>query len=194
MSEKHRRRLDALKDGLSSTLARALETEAPVSYQGAGFAPPESGVVTQEKKETDSLDNGRAAEASPAPIVAQEVAVSSSVPSDADDIAQLASRLLAAPGEVLGLEDVTPKLEPRFVPVATHQWEKLSITLERRDLEVLERFHVVAREAGVKLRRGGNPSLFIRAALRELEELRVADPAAFQAKLLRVSGEGNAVG
>jgi hypothetical protein len=55
-------------------------------------------------------------------------------------------------------------------------WEKLSVTLEPDDIAVLERFHEAARAAGVRMRKGANPSLFIRAALRLLNEVGEEDP------------------
>lgn len=53
--------------------------------------------------------------------------------------------------------------------------EKLSVLLESRDLAILQRFHEDARDAGIKMRRGGNPSLFVRAALRLLDDVGTRD-------------------
>ena len=58
-------------------------------------------------------------------------------------------------------------------------WEKLSITLARSDFGILDVQTGQARAAGIKMRRGGNPSVFLRAALRNLEALRLTNPSAW---------------
>lgn len=58
-------------------------------------------------------------------------------------------------------------------------WEKLSITLNRSDFQILESQTARARAAGIRMRRGGNPSVFLRAALRNLEALRITNPTAW---------------
>jgi hypothetical protein len=57
--------------------------------------------------------------------------------------------------------------------------EKMTLTLLREDLALLDEFHAEARRHGVKMRRGGNPSLFARASLRLLYELMLEDPSSF---------------
>jgi hypothetical protein len=58
-------------------------------------------------------------------------------------------------------------------------WDKLSITLNAGDFTILETQTAQARAAGIAIRRGGNPSLFVRAAIRHFEALRLTSPAAW---------------
>jgi len=90
-----------------------------------------------------------------------------------------------------------PPVVPLFVPrppVAPKApaWGKLTITLEQSDFDILDRFHVSAREAGLKLRRGGNPSLFIRAALRAFEEQSEERPDLWAERLVGVMARDGA--
>ena len=62
---------------------------------------------------------------------------------------------------------VLPREEPSAIPPP----EKLSVLLGASELAILERFHEDARGAGIKMRKGGNPSLFVRAALRLLDQV-----------------------
>lgn len=55
----------------------------------------------------------------------------------------------------------------------------LSIALSRSDFGFLAAQSGQARAAGIKIRRGGNLSVFLRAALRNLEALRLNNPAAW---------------
>jgi len=70
-------------------------------------------------------------------------------------------------------------------PVRSPKWEKANVTLEPRDLEILRRSDSQAREYGFRIRKGGNPSLFVRAGLRLLDELGDRDP---QEWIKRIAG------
>jgi len=68
-------------------------------------------------------------------------------------------------------------LEERTVKPPT--WEKANVTLEPQDLAILKRSDQHARAYGSRIREGGNPSLFVRAGLRLLDELCDRDPEAW---------------
>lgn len=74
-------------------------------------------------------------------------------------------------------------------PTVEKGWDKLSITLGRSDFHVLDEQTNFARASGVKMRRGGNPSVFVRAALRNFEALRHTNPRAWLELVQSVASE-----
>jgi hypothetical protein len=74
---------------------------------------------------------------------------------------------------------VAPTVSAPAPAPAAKGWDKLSITLSRSDFGILDVQTGQARAAGIKMRRGGNPSVFLRAALRNLEALRLTNPTAW---------------
>ena len=83
---------------------------------------------------------------------------------------------------VAGPPSVPPPAMPEVTPPA--KWAKLSVTLHPGDFAIVDQQTTQARTAGIRLRRGGNPSIFVRAGLRNLEALRLTNPSAW-AELIR---------
>jgi beta-lactam-binding protein with PASTA domain len=76
--------------------------------------------------------------------------------------------------------------EPR-----TKRWEKQGHTLLVGDLAILDEHQRLAREAGILTRRGSNPSLIVRAALRAYERLRLDRPDDWMRHLREVRSSGD---
>ncbi len=75
-------------------------------------------------------------------------------------------------------------------PVKLPKWEKANVTLEPRDLAILQRSDAQARAYGFRIRKGGNPSLFVRAGLRLLDELVDRDPEAWIKRIAATTSVG----
>ena len=91
---------------------------------------------------------------------------------------------LVRPAPIEGLHRPVIYARP---PSPSPGWVKLSVTIEQRDVAILDRFHEDARAAGLPLRKGGNPSMFIRAALRMLDEMSETDPEGWASRVAAVS-------
>jgi len=76
-------------------------------------------------------------------------------------------------------------------PVRSPKWEKANVTLEPRDLAILQRSDSQARDYGFRIRKGGNPSLFVRAGLRLLDELGERDPAEWIKRIAATTSLGS---
>jgi len=159
-------RSDALRKILAQNIEQSAATPAPLTVTGAGTGPagfadsesakfpevmtPESGVLTA------------AGQALAAPVEQLEP-----VQNEKRDVS-----LSAVTSEPRPIADkATAPVLPRQELTAIPRPEKLSILLGASELEILERFHGDARGAGIKMRKGGNPSLFVRAALRLLDQV-----------------------
>jgi beta-lactam-binding protein with PASTA domain len=81
---------------------------------------------------------------------------------------------------------------PVPLPSAPRQkrWEKQGHTLEVSDLAIIDEHQRLAREVGVLTRRGSNPSLVVRAALRAFERLRLENEDAWLRYLREVRSTG----
>ena len=159
-------RSDALRKILAQNIEQCAVTPAPLTVTGAGTVPtglpnegsattrevmtPESGVLTAED-------------------YAGRVPVEPSEPVLVDNRDVLRNSVSSGPLTVAAkaIAPVPPKQEPTAIP----RPEKLSVLLGASELAILERFHEDARGAGIKMRKGGNPSLFVRAALRLLDQV-----------------------
>ncbi len=64
---------------------------------------------------------------------------------------------------------------PQKLPKAP-TWQKANVTLEPEDMAILDHSDARARSYGFRIRKGGNPSLFVRAGLRLLNDLLEKDP------------------
>jgi hypothetical protein len=170
------KRSDALKAALAASIQTAAKSGAEVTVFGAGRAPEqESGVGTHDSS-----------------VRADEERLGVTPPPTATFSAESeATEPIEEPARAHELPAPAERFEAHFVAVPQNlpkgpTWEKRSITLENSDLDILERFHASARDAGVKMRRGGNPSLFVRAALRAFDELSEANPQAWAQRLAAV--------
>jgi hypothetical protein len=184
MSESTKRRADAIKAALALNLRESIGNAADVTIIGAGKPPePKSGVMTPE--------SGLAVvpPASPELGTTPEVHNVASPSTDRPFVRIASAPRTSGSGKPRKRHDLAASIASIVPsPAAAKQatYAKMSITLTASDLEVIERFHSVAREAGVKLRKGGNPSLFLRAALREFDDLGDNDPQAWARRLASV--------
>ena len=159
-------RSDALRKILAQNIEQSAATPAPLTVTGAGtgpagFADSESAkfpeVMTPESGVSAAEDYvGSAPVVPPEPVQDEN---KDALPS----IISLEPLTIAAKAIAL----VSPSREP----TAISRPEKLSVLLGASELAILERFHEDARGAGIKMRKGGNPSLFVRAALRLLDQV-----------------------
>jgi len=159
-------RSNALRKLLAENIEQSAATPAPLTVTGAGTipaAPPEAVSYTTEVMTPDS---GIAEAETSASLIASAGAFAS------DIAAKSVSPPPIAPVEPLAtILRSAALLEPALVLPAPPRPEKLSVLLNARELAILERFHEDARGAGIKMRKGGNPSLFVRAALQLLDEV-----------------------
>lgn len=162
----------AVRGRIAANLRTAAETEetAPATLiAGAqALAPsngapetPESGVLTSPPPRSAEAEEGQQHQ----PALSSAAAVPPTTPAT-------------------GQRTEPPPPPPPLEPILARSWEKLSITLNAGDFHILETQTTHARAAGIRMRRGGNPSTFLRAALRNLEALRLTNPAAW-ADLIR---------
>jgi hypothetical protein len=163
-------RSDALRKLLAETIEQSAATPAPLTVTGVGAGPEAPGSPREENSdEVPTPDSGLT-------LVEKELVSPPAVTADGDlpiaEVMQperaLAQDYLTAPAVRRPNESALPSA-PIAPPASIG--EKLSVFLGPRDLAILERFHEDARGAGIKMRKGGNPSLFVRAALRLLDDV-----------------------
>lgn len=159
-------RSNALRKLLAENIEQSAATPAPLTLTGAGTIPaasPEaSSYITGKVMTPDSgvLDSETTASLPNAETFASEIARKSVAPPPIASVEQPAKITRSAAA-----------VEPPLVRPAPPRPEKLSVLLNASELAILERFHEDARGAGIKMRKGGNPSLFVRAALQLLDEV-----------------------
>ena len=164
-------RSEALRKMLAENIEQSAATPAPLTLTGAGAVPepkinqaeedsrlptPDSGVFVKRINQSIDLSSDRVVRDVVAPPAeeAPTTAVAVEPP--------MASELIYA---FRAMEPIDPPAP------APPRGEKLSVLLSASDLAILEKFHQDARGAGIKMRKGGNPSLFVRAALRLLDDV-----------------------
>jgi len=166
------KRSDALKSMLAASIRTAADTPSDLTIVGAGKAPEAEAPSGSQESGVGSRglgEEGRELGSGEPPPSAAESTIASESTSANPPARENHGAVRLAP--------IAPSFAPRPpMPTKAPAWAKLTITLEQSDFDVLDRFHAEAREAGVKLRRGGNPSLFIRAALRAFDELSEEQP------------------
>ncbi len=184
MSEK---RSDRLRSIIAATVTDAAEDAAPVTVTGSGITPSDQRDYTSR---TAPLRRALPLSSESGQLQAQDqfnaLERGYEHPASANPTAQPRSVLLPtpiAPSTRAGLTDVNdsrsavrPALRAPERPTKIRTWEKANVTLEPRDLAILRRSDAQARAYGFRIRKGGNPSLFVRAALRLLDELIDRDP------------------
>ena len=164
------KRSASLRAMLAATLEEGATTPSAVTATGAGLPPQAEAVVAPSDPPSSAppvLPSQESGLPTPAALASQDRVE----PSAEEEEEAPATGTPLAP-----IREVPAVAPPPANGARRVAWEKLSITLERDDLAVLERFHESARAAGVRMRKGGNPSLFIRAALRLLSEVGEEDP------------------
>jgi len=160
-------RSNALRKLLAENIEQSAATPAPLTLTGAGTIPAgPSGAVSSIPAEVMTPDSCILGAESFAPSLAVAEAFASSI------AAKSVSPPPIAPVEPLAtILRSAAAVEPALVLPAPPRPEKLSVLLNASELAILERFHEDARGAGIKMRKGGNPSLFVRAALQLLDEV-----------------------
>lgn len=186
MSDK---RSDRLRSIIAATVTDAAEDAAPVTVTGSGItrtdqsdytlraAPPLRSATVPSHSESGQPQP-------PERFEAVERAYEHPAPANAP--AQPRSVPLSTPTAPSTRAGVTDASETRNLvrlplraperPTRLPKWEKANVTLEPRDLAILRRSDAQARAFGFRIRKGGNPSLFVRAGLRLLDELIDRDP------------------
>jgi hypothetical protein len=197
------KRSDRLRTMIAATVTEAAENAAPVSVTGSSIPAgdtPEPRVKTPDLPTTEPVLLASAAEpgqtplndavaraadrigetdmepqrdGSPPPIAVAPRPSSTSSPESRDE----SLALLRAPER----------------PVKLPKWEKANVTLEPRDLAILQRSDEQARAYGFRIRKGGNPSLFVRAGLRLLSELCDRDPETWIKRIAATTSTGQDV-
>jgi len=163
-------RSEALRKLLAETIEQSAATPAPLTVSGVG-AGPEATVSTGDEHpaKVTTPDSGLV-------VVEKELVSPPTVTADVDlPIAEVTQPKRAPAQDYLTSPAVRrpneSPLPPAPIAPPAPSGEKLSVFLGPRDLAILERFHEDARGAGIKMRKGGNPSLFVRAALRLLDDV-----------------------
>jgi hypothetical protein len=81
-----------------------------------------------------------------------------------------------------------PPIQPSPVLKTTPKtYEKQTHLLTLADLAIIDRHTSLARQAAVPMRKNANPSLIVRAAIRELEHLRESNPDAWLTRIQSVA-------
>lgn len=100
------------------------------------------------------------------------------------------SRAAPTHAAAVGIPEFRAPLRAHERIVKPSKWEKANVTLEPRDRNS-RTGGSQARSYGFRTRKGGNPSLFIRAGLRLLDELGERDPEAWIKRIAAITSTGN---
>lgn len=163
------KRSERLRSFITSTLNDAAADAAPVTITGSGLpniTSEESRVKnSSEAREPETQENSPPIET---PLLQQEPPITEETAS------------ISFPTEPNLHQEPSPNIAPTLhVPqrlAKSPAYQKANMTLYPRDLASLELYDKKARSYGFRLRKGGNPSLFIRTGLRLLEQLLQDDP------------------
>jgi len=155
------KRSDRLRSMIAATVTDAAENAAPVTVTGAGL----SQAADLQESRLKTL---------PIPSAQEENSAGEASRASPQRPPRLASPMVAAAPQTIPTVERALRAPER--PVRSPKWEKANVTLEPRDLAILHRSDSQAREYGFRIRKGGNPSLFVRAGLRLLDELGERDP------------------
>ena len=159
-------RSDALRKILAETIEQSAATPAPLTITGVGAGPEEPPPIDERSLVDVMTPDSR--------LLTTDLVGSSTAIGEQPDTIQ--PQIEPAPAHGLAppaarQTQTGSLLSPAHLAAPRPAGEKLSVLLGPRDLAILERFHEDARGAGIKMRKGGNPSLFVRAALRLLEDV-----------------------
>jgi hypothetical protein len=184
MSEK---RSDRLRSIIAATVSDAAEDAAPVTVTGSGMTSTSAHKPSAESPELSEPQHvsSNLQPASPLAIAAPESSteVFPTVGPSPEYVPASVPDAGTTQGTTTDVGDrrrsVHPALRAPQRPTKIPKWEKANVTLEPRDLAILQRSDAQARAYGFRIRKGGNPSLFVRAGLRLLEELGDRDPEAW---------------
>lgn len=163
-------RSDALRKILAQNIEQSAVTPAPLTVTGAGAVP--TGLPGAESATTTEVMTPESG-VLPAEVHTEPVPVELREPVQ-DNIRVVLSNSVSPEPLIFAVKAIAP-VPPKPEPAAIPRPEKLSVLLGASELAILDRFHEDARGAGIKMRKGGNPSLFVRAALRLLDQVGAQD-------------------
>jgi hypothetical protein len=186
------KRSDRLRSLISATVADAAADTAPVTITGASLAGVRVAVADEpiteliEKQKTvpgkplPKSPVEEEAEALPASLASAESKISlDAQPIQVVEIPTMPETPVPSVVTPASVSQMTRTIHSPISSAKKKTWEKISLTLEEQDLRILDDSDRTARVSGLRLRRGGNPSLFVRAGLRLLEQLRRDNPEAW---------------
>jgi hypothetical protein len=172
--------------GMTASPTPARPVEATPDAAPATKHPPPAVIAPRE-------DAGAAASPVVTPAAPLVPDVAAATPTSAYDLEREALATKAAtavpitPDSRLRSSAITGDVGPTPISFASKTWEKVSFALGPEDLATLDEFHAGARQLGVKMRRGSNPSLFARASFRLLRELMENNPEDFRRRVAAIS-------
>ena len=163
-------RSEALRKMLAQNIEQSAATPAPLTMTGAGAVPEPKIDQAEEESRLLTPDSGTVTLASHSTTLGGEKVVQDVVAPlhERTSITEVAVEPPKANERIYTFRAMEPIDPP--APAAP-RGEKLSVLLSASDLAILDKFHQDARGAGIKMRKGGNPSLFVRAALRLLDDV-----------------------
>jgi hypothetical protein len=194
------KRSDRLRTMIAATVTEAAENAAPVSVTGSSIPAGDTAeprVKTPDLQAAEPVVRAIAAEPGSTPLN-DAVAPAAEPIGEAD--AEPQREGLPPPIAIAPRLSSTSSLERRDEsrdslraperPVKLPKWEKANVTLEPRDLAILQQSDEQARAYGFRIRKGGNPSLFVRAGLRLLSELCDRDPETWIKRIAATTSTG----
>jgi len=162
----------ALRNLITSSLKGAEMDPASVIITGAGIASPADVITDAQTTETAAFETPGEPE--------HGIVVGESGTSRANDgqISRI-KNLGLADNPINFAQEESHRAPISYVPKKLPKaptWQKANVTLEPEDMAILEHSDTCARSYGFRIRKGGNPSLFVRAGLRLLNDLLEKDP------------------
>jgi len=154
---------------LAQNIEQSAATPASLTLTGAGAVPEPKVDQTEEESRVLTPESGVPVNQTPLPeIRGERVHQDVVAPPTQASTTDVAVEPPMASERIYTFRAIEPIDSPSPAPP---RGEKLSVLLSASDLAILEKFHQDARGAGIKMRKGGNPSLFVRAALRLLDDV-----------------------
>ena len=178
------KRSDRLRSMIAATVMDAAENAAPVGVTGASFPAPvsaDSRVKTPDEM-AEELISSKTAHPEPSSATAVQAV---------EPLAPLPVAPAPSTAPIPGIAESRAPLRAPERAAKAPKWEKANVTLQPRDLAILERFDAQARAYGFRIRKGGNPSLFVRAGLRFLDELSDQDPEGWINRIAAMTSSGS---
>lgn len=164
------KRSDRLRSMIAATVTDAAENAAPVGITGASLPAPSSPKSRVKTLDDIAIPRPSDENRSDGQIATPSISLETTSPPVVE---------VAAPTSATDIAEYRAPFRAPARTVKPPKWEKANVTLEPQDLAILEHSDQQARSYGFRLRKGGNPSLFVRAGLRLLHELGELDPEAW---------------
>lgn len=190
-----------LRSIIAATVSEAAENAAPVTITGSSLASheAESRVKTEESREGNVATLPAESANPPAPLTMPHASEDHGAARQ-PDLPDRGLSLEPSPSPIATAQPASavspakpitrPVLRAPEKPVKPPKWEKANFTLEARDIAILQRSDAEARAFGFRIRKGGNPSLFVRAGLRLLDELIDQDPEGWIKRIAATTSTG----